>query len=95
MKGWFYHKNDKRSDIFSMWVFFHEHSQSTGQQEKGEAISLTPLHNFHPLHRRWGIIGLGIIDMKLLYWVHFDCFLIMLKRRIYNFFGFLFYFIGK
>ena len=33
----------KRSHFFSIWVFFHEHSQFTGQQGKGEAISLTPL----------------------------------------------------
>ena len=25
-----------------IWVFFHEHSQITGQQERGEAVSLTP-----------------------------------------------------
>ena len=37
--------------IFSIWVFFHEHSRYTGQQEKGEAISLTLLYHFHPLHR--------------------------------------------
>ena len=37
--------------FLSVWVFFHEHSWFTGQQEKGEAISLTPLYYFHPLHR--------------------------------------------
>ena len=31
--------------------FFHEHSRFKGQQEKGEATSLTTLYNFHPLHR--------------------------------------------
>ena len=36
--------------IFSIWVFFHEHSRSTGQQGKGEGIYLTPLYHFHPLH---------------------------------------------
>ena len=35
---------------FAVCVFFHEHSQFTGQQGKGEAISLTPLFHFHPLH---------------------------------------------
>ena len=38
-----------------MWVFFHEHSQFTGQQGKGEAISLTPLYHLHPLHRHLDI----------------------------------------
>ena len=28
--------------FFSIWVYFHEHSQFTGQLGKGEAISLTP-----------------------------------------------------
>ena len=37
--------------IFFYLVFFHKHSQFTGQQEKGEAISLTPLYLFHLLHR--------------------------------------------
>ena len=45
--------------IFSIWVFFHEHSRFTGEQGKGEAISLTPLYHFHPLHGHldvnWGI----------------------------------------
>ena len=37
--------------FFSIWVFFHEHSRFTGQQEKREGICLTPLYHFHPLHR--------------------------------------------
>ena len=37
--------------FFSTWVFSHEHSRFTGQQGIGEAISLTPLYHFHPLHR--------------------------------------------
>ena len=41
--------------FFSIWVFFHEHSQFTGQQGKVEAISLTPLYHFHPLHRHLDI----------------------------------------
>ena len=28
--------------FFSIWVYFHKHSQLTGQLGKGEAISLTP-----------------------------------------------------
>ena len=31
-----------KATFVSIWVFFHEHSQFTGQQGKGEAISLTP-----------------------------------------------------
>ena len=42
-------------DFFSLWVFFHEHSRLTGQQWKGEAISLTPFYQFHPLHRHLDI----------------------------------------
>ena len=37
--------------FFFTWVFFHNHSQFTGQQGKGEGISLTPFYYFHPLHR--------------------------------------------
>ena len=36
--------------FFSIWDFFHEHSQVTGLQGKGEGISLTPHYQFHPLH---------------------------------------------
>ena len=41
--------------FFSIWVFFHEHSQITGLQGKGEGISLTPHYHFHPLHRHLDI----------------------------------------
>ena len=41
--------------FFLVWVFFHEHSRFTGQQGKGEDISLTPLYHFHSLHRHLGI----------------------------------------
>ena len=41
--------------FFSILVFFHEHSQFTGQQGKGEGIYLTPLYHFHPLHRHLDI----------------------------------------
>ena len=36
--------------FFSIWVFFRKHSRFTGQQEKEEAISLSPLYHFHSLH---------------------------------------------
>ena len=35
---------------FSMGVFFHNHSWTTGLQGKGEGISLTPHYHFHLLH---------------------------------------------
>ena len=41
--------------FFSMWVFFYVHSRFTGQQGKREAIYLTPLYHFHPLHRHLDI----------------------------------------
>ena len=41
--------------FFPIWVFFHEHSQITGLQGKGEGISLTPHYHFHPLHRHLDI----------------------------------------
>ena len=41
--------------VFFIWVFFHEHARFTGQQGKGEGISLTPLYHFHPLHRHLDI----------------------------------------
>ena len=37
--------------FFSIWVFFHKHSQITGLQGKVECISLTPHYHFHLLHR--------------------------------------------
>ena len=33
--------------FFFLWVYFHEHSRFTGQQGKGEAISLTPRGGKH------------------------------------------------
>ena len=39
------------ADFFFCLGFFHENSRFTGQQEKGEVISLIPLYHFHPLHR--------------------------------------------
>ena len=37
--------------IFFIWVFSYEHSQFTGQQGKGEAISLIPLFHLHLPHK--------------------------------------------
>ena len=50
-------RKDKMTEriFFSIWVFFHEHSRFTRQQGKVEAISLTPLYYFHPLHRHLDI----------------------------------------
>ena len=44
-----------RNFLFSMSVFFHEHSRITGLQGKGEGISPTPHYHFHPLHRHLDI----------------------------------------
>ena len=46
--------------ISSYLLFFYlgslsRNSRFTGQQGKGEAIFLSPLHLFHPLHRHLGI----------------------------------------
>ena len=41
--------------FISIWIFFHGHSRFTGQLGKGQAISLTPLYYFHPLHRHLDI----------------------------------------
>ena len=43
--------------LFSILVFFHEHSRITGLQGKGEGISLTPHYHFHPLHRHLVLAG--------------------------------------
>ena len=37
--------------FFSIWVFFHEYLQFSGQQRKGEAISLYPFCHYHLLHK--------------------------------------------
>ena len=43
-------------EFFSVWVFLHKHKRSTGQQGRGEAISLShPLYHFRPLHRHLDI----------------------------------------
>lgn len=36
--------------LFSILVFFNEHSRFTGQQGKGDAILLTPLYYFHRIY---------------------------------------------
>ena len=41
--------------FFSIWVFFHEHSQFMRQQGKGEHIYWTPLYDFRLLHRHLDI----------------------------------------
>ena len=41
-------------NFFSIWAF-HKHSQFTGQQGNGKAISLRPLYNFHLFHRHLDI----------------------------------------
>ena len=41
--------------FFSIWVFFHDHSQITGLLGKGEGISLTPHYHFHPFQRHLDI----------------------------------------
>ena len=41
--------------IFLIWFFLHEHSRFTGQQGKGEAISLTPLYHFPSLYKHLDI----------------------------------------
>ena len=52
----FYQLNQVRAeDIFSIWVFFYEHSRFTGQQGKGDAISLNPLYHFHLLRKHLDI----------------------------------------
>ena len=48
-------KHKPRDNLQNISVFFHEHSDFTGQQGKGEAISLIPLYHFHPLHRHLDI----------------------------------------
>ena len=40
---------------FSIWIFFHEYSQFTGQQVKREAASLYSFYHFQPLHRHCDI----------------------------------------
>ena len=48
----------EKSDVFvyfSIWVFFHEYSQFTGKQRKGEAFSFFFFYNFHSPHKHLDI----------------------------------------
>ena len=54
------HSRDKTKFIelclfFSMWVFFHEHSQITGLHRKRKGISLSLHYHFHSLLRHLDI----------------------------------------
>ena len=55
------------NNFFSTLVTFHEHSQSSGQQEQEKAISSTPLCHFHTFHRHLDIIRVITLDRSLLY----------------------------
>ena len=57
----------KKIVFFSIWVFFHVHSRFTGQQGKGEAICLTPLYHFLPLHRHLDISQVITAESSLLH----------------------------
>ena len=50
--------------FFSIWIFFHEHSQFTGQLGKAEAISLTPHYHFQPLHRHLDISQVITVEIS-------------------------------
>ena len=41
--------------VFFTWLFFHDHSRTTGLQGKEEGISLSSHYNSHPLHRHLDI----------------------------------------
>ena len=47
--------NDLHKSFFSIWVFFHNHSRTTGLQGKEESIPLTLHYHFHTLHRHLDI----------------------------------------
>ena len=51
--------------FFSIWVFFHDHSQIIRLQEKWEGISLTPRYHFHSLHRHLDIIRAIILKAHI------------------------------
>ena len=57
----------QHNNFFFIWVFFHEHSRFTGQQVKGEGISLTPLYQFHPLHMQLDISWTIAAESSLLH----------------------------
>ena len=58
---------EKKLKHFFFWVFFGEHSRFTGQQGKGEAISLTSLYHVHPLHRHLDISRAITADSSLVH----------------------------
>ena len=53
--------------FFSVWVFFLKHSLFTGQQGRGESISLTPLYHFYTLHRQFNISRAITAESSLLH----------------------------
>ena len=57
-------KSEAQKTFFSIWIFFHEHSRFTGQQGKGEVISLTPLYHLHSFHRHLDINLVIIADYR-------------------------------
>ena len=57
---------------FSTWVFFHEYWRFTGQLEKRDTISLSPLYHFHLVHRHLGISQEIIAKNSTLYLETFD-----------------------
>ena len=55
------------SIFLSVFFFFHNYSQITGLQGKGEGISLTPHYHFHPLHRHLDISWAITAESSLLH----------------------------
>ena len=53
--------------LFSIWVFFRNHSRITGLQEKGESISLTRHYHFQPLQRHLNISQAITAESSLLH----------------------------
>ena len=50
--------------FFCIWLLFQEYSRFTGQQVKGEAISLYPFYHFHPIHRLLDIIWVIVTEIS-------------------------------
>ena len=53
--------------FFPISIFFQAHSRFTGHQGKWEAIYLTPLYHFHPLHRHLDISRTITAERSALY----------------------------
>ena len=56
--GVMFHDNEewcKFFFFFSIWIFIHDHSRTTGLQGKGESISWNPHYHFHTLHKHLDI----------------------------------------